>query len=69
MADTKANADTLVVRLGLEGGKKFALELDLNGRVDPSASSCELLATKAEIKLKKAEPKTWTALTAATVKY
>lgn len=56
----KANRVCLSVDVRFDNGKnRFQKEMTLEGVVDPEKSSVQLLGTKTEIKLKKAEPLSW----------
>ncbi|XP_037082848.1 cysteine and histidine-rich domain-containing protein 1-like [Pollicipes pollicipes] len=45
--------------------QEFEVDLELRGLVDPAQSSVQLLGSKVEIKLKKAEPLSWSQLSVA----
>jgi len=61
--NVQVNPTTLNVKIAFNGGSdQFQLECRLNGVIDPSASSVEYLGTKAEIKLRKRDPVSWSGL-------
>lgn len=56
----EANPTNLHAIIAFNGGSNtFELDLNLNGVIDPGASSVEYMGTKVEIKMKKLEPFSW----------
>jgi hypothetical protein len=59
----QVNPTNLKVKVAFNGGTDvFQLEACLNGVIDPDKSQVEYLGTKAEIKLRKRDPVSWSGL-------
>jgi len=64
-ASIKIDEQNLNVSIKLTEENSYELDIDLFGKVSVPDSSYEIMSTKVEIKLKKAEPIKWSALEAA----
>lgn len=63
LSSFKVNPTNVLVALSFEGGKsEYQLNLKLHGIIEPSQSSAELMGSKVELKLKKAELFSWPSL-------
>eukprot|EP00731_Ephydatia_muelleri_P032091 Em0023g598a len=63
LSSFKVNPTNVLVALSFEGGKsEYQLHLKLHGIIEPSQSSAELMGSKVELKLRKAESFPWPTL-------
>ncbi|XP_030633327.1 cysteine and histidine-rich domain-containing protein 1a isoform X2 [Chanos chanos] len=62
LCSVEANSTTLNIRIIFEGEKEFSQQISLWGVIDVSKSLINMMATKTEIAMKKAEPMMWARL-------
>ncbi|XP_056122760.1 cysteine and histidine-rich domain-containing protein 1a [Rhinichthys klamathensis goyatoka] len=62
LCSVEANSISLKIRLIFEGEKEFELKMSLWGVIDISKSVVNMMASKVEVVMKKAEPITWARL-------
>ncbi|KAL4647093.1 cysteine and histidine-rich domain-containing protein 1-like [Arapaima gigas] len=62
LSSVEANSTVLNIRIIFEGEKEFEQKINLWGVIDVSKSIMNMMATKIEIAMKKAEPVTWARL-------